>query len=177
VGLQKDQHGGLEQGAVGKDREQDVRKGRGGGQDLRPQKGLASGQQNEADTQLPGFAEKASPVRRGQFLHGGVIGAQMVGPGVAAGAVKVAAMGDAGDEEGRDVEAVTFVTGPRLFRLAAGFGEGRQEEAFRRIFEARSGDVFDGVLYALFQVVLQGLIFHGRFLSNGLSSNKMASDH
>ena len=93
-------------GAVGKDREQDALHRARRLNDVPAEHRLAAGEHDEADAQLLRLAEHPEPFLACELLHRLGVHRRLVAARVAARAVQVAAAGDAGDQERRDMLAL-----------------------------------------------------------------------
>jgi hypothetical protein len=129
--------GTIEERPVGGEEEHGIREVAGDVHDLRPDQGLAAGDDEERHAELRSLADDASHLARGQLVPG--IAAN--GLGVAAAASEVAAVRDAEDHDGRDGEALACEAGtdPGGLDLPEnGLGE---EERLARASVAHAGDV------------------------------------
>ena len=106
-----------QEGAVCKDREEDVRMLPGSVNHVLAKQRLAPGKEDKADAQFLGLAKDILPLFRAELALRCTVFRGVVGAGIAAGAVKIAAGCDAGDEIGRDVEAFALIFSTALRRL------------------------------------------------------------
>ena len=111
--------------------------------DVRPEHRLPAGQQDEADPQLVRLLKDPVPFLPGQLLYGTAVGAGVICPGIAAGAVQIAGAGDAGDQEGRDMLPLLFGGAAPGGGLAGRPGEGPHIAGLPRVFRRGAQGVRD----------------------------------
>ena len=145
----------VHEGAVGKDREQDVGALARRLDDVPPQHGFAACEQDKADAELVGFAEDLEPFLAGQLLHGRGVHGRVVAAGIAARAMQVALARDACDQKRGNVQSVILSLPALSRRGGGGGGKAQHERAPTRIRQRRLHKILHEVFDSLGQIRLQ----------------------
>ena len=107
----------VQTGSVGEDRKQDVLHLSCRLHHVPPQHGFAAGQEDKADAQLFSLTEDVFPLVSGELTGNHAVHRGLIAPGIASRAVEIAAGGDACDQKGRHMQALTLLGRSALLRL------------------------------------------------------------
>ena len=124
----------VDEGAVGKDREQDVLALACGFDDVAAKKRLTPRQQNKADAEVVRLAEDAEPLLAAELRHRLRVHRCVIAARVAARAVEIALAGDAGDSFFYIAITPGFTSGSWLQSTAAQHGSAAMSAIHRRLF-------------------------------------------